>query len=125
MPEARPIYLKLTEIQMPVTAVTSILHRVSGVLIFLGLPFLLWLFAQVMSGEAAFQAMQSLMSSLGMRFLMWVILSAVGYHLLAGLRHLLMDFGFWINQGSAKLTAWILLLLELGVVVGSGWKLLC
>jgi len=88
MRSSRPVYLNLQKIRQPLPAVVSFLHRVSGALLFLLLPFVLHAFEQSLAGEASFIAAQS---SLPVRMLVVLTLALFGYHLLAGLRFLMFD----------------------------------
>ena len=87
----RPINLDLTTIHFPITAIASILHRISGILLFLYMPFMLWLLDQSLNSSAHFLNIQSHLSEPLMKGLIWVFFAALFYHLVAGIRHLLMD----------------------------------
>lgn len=90
----RPVNLDLTTIRFPVTAIASILHRVSGVITFVAVGILLWLLGLSLSSEEGFLVASSFMSSFFVKFIMWGILTALAYHVVVGIRHLLMDFGY-------------------------------
>lgn len=102
MKTKRPVFLNLLQIKFPVPAIASIFHRVSGVVLFLGLPFLLYCWHQARSAEG-FMALQQ--ANFGFKVLLWMILSAGFYHALAGLRHLLMDCGLGESLTQARFTA--------------------
>ena len=91
--DKRPVNLNLTSIRLPVTAVASILHRVSGVFIFFGLAVLLWLLELSLASAAGFAEVQSIMTTLPARLIVWAVLTGIAYHTLAGIRHLMMDCG--------------------------------
>ncbi|QTF09336.1 succinate dehydrogenase cytochrome b556 subunit [Brenneria izadpanahii] len=90
----RPVNLDLQTIQFPVTAIASILHRVSGVITFVAIGILLWLLGLSLSSEAGFLRAAEIMDSFMVKFIVWGILTALAYHLVGGLRHLMMDFGY-------------------------------
>ena len=91
MKDTRPVNLDITTIKFPLAAITSILHRISGVGLFFSVGILLYFLQLSLSSEAGFnQALQLLDSSL-IKALIWIILLAVFYHLIAGLKHLLLD----------------------------------
>ena len=92
MTKKRPMNLDLTTIQFPITAISSILHRISGIALFLYTPFLIWLLDQSLSSSTHFLNLQSNLSETSMKWLIWLFLAALFYHLVAGIRHLLMDF---------------------------------
>ena len=93
MNDNRPSNLNLLTIKWPLPAYTSILHRVSGVVIFLGLGGLLYMLQLSLASEQGFEEAQSLMSGALVKFAVWAMLSALLYHLIAGVKHLLMDLG--------------------------------
>lgn len=105
----RPVFLELWRIRLPLPGVTSILHRISGVLMVLALPIGAWLLAGAVSGEAGFaRAMQLLanpLAKLGLLLLLWSFL----HHLLAGVRYLVMDLGQGVDLAPARRTAAIAL----------------
>jgi succinate dehydrogenase / fumarate reductase, cytochrome b subunit len=93
----RPVNLDLTTIRFPVTAIASILHRVSGVITFVAVGILLWLLGLSLSSEEGFQTASAIMSGFFVKFILWGILTALAYHAVGGIRHMLMDFG-WLEE---------------------------
>lgn len=89
----RPVNLDLRTIKLPVTAYTSILHRISGVILFLGIVVLLsWLDKSLLS-EEGFEQVKGYLASPLVKLVAWGLVSALLYHLVAGVRHLIMDMG--------------------------------
>ena len=94
MNDKRPVNLDLSTIKFPVTAIASITHRVTGVAIFLALPILLWMLDRSLTSPESFADLKELMmTSLLVKLVVWGILSVLLYHLVAGIRHLIMDTG--------------------------------
>ncbi|KIS43478.1 succinate dehydrogenase, cytochrome b556 subunit [Kosakonia radicincitans YD4] len=93
----RPVNLDLTTIRFPVTAIASILHRVSGVITFVAVGILLWLLGLSLSSEDGFLTASAIMNSFFVKFILWGILTALAYHAVGGIRHMLMDFG-WLEE---------------------------
>ncbi len=89
----RPVNLDLSTIRFPITAIVSILHRVTGVLMLVSVPLLVAAWAYSLQGEVQFRTIAGLFTSWPVKLLLWGFVSAVLYHLLAGIRHLVMDFG--------------------------------
>ncbi|WP_189389175.1 succinate dehydrogenase cytochrome b556 subunit [Buttiauxella sp. B2] len=89
----RPVNLDLTTMRFPVTAIASILHRVSGVITFVAVGILLWLLGQSLSSPEGFLVASSIMSGFFVKFIMWGILTALAYHVVVGIRHIMMDSG--------------------------------
>src|SRR5210317_1740142 len=92
-----PVYLNLLRIRFPVGAVTSIAHRISGVLMFLSLPFLIYLLELSLRGPDSFKQVLAIVQNgwfeAGFTLIIWSLL----HHLLSGIRFLLID----IEQGVA------------------------
>ena len=87
----RPIDLSIPDIvaSLPFAAAASIVHRISGVVLFGAVGFLLYWLDQATASPEGFAAVAS---SGGVRFLLWLILCALSYHFFAGIKHLLLDF---------------------------------
>ena len=115
MIKKRPINLNLLTIHFPIPAIVSILHRVSGVFLFLLFPVLLWMFSLSLSSEQSFTKLQDFLSSPLIKVLVWLVLAPLCYHLVAGIRHLLMDMhiGEELKSGrrGAKLTILVSIIL--------------
>jgi len=90
----RPVNLDMTTIRLPLPAVVSILTRASGVFIFAGMAVMIWLLDMSLASEAEFMRAQELMSSPLAKLVVWAIVSGVIYHALAGIKHLVADFGY-------------------------------
>lgn len=83
----------MASLKWPITSLSSILHRVSGVLLFLAVPFCLWALEKSLSSQAGFNEIRSMLQGGFAKFVLWAILSMLAYHIVAGVRHLLMDAG--------------------------------
>lgn len=90
----RPVNLDLQTIRFPITAIASILHRVSGVITFIAVGILLWLLGTSLSSPEGFEQASAIMGSFFVKFIMWGILTALAYHVVVGIRHMMMDFGY-------------------------------
>ena len=94
MPKKAPVNLAIQTIRMPLPAWVSLSHRLSGLLLILGVGLLLWLLDRSLSSSYGFNQVRELLSeSIMLRLLLWVVMVALSYHLVAGIRHILMDFG--------------------------------
>jgi succinate dehydrogenase / fumarate reductase cytochrome b subunit len=101
----RPVNLDLQTISMPITAIASILHRISGVIMLFAVGILLWLLTESLSSEQGFQNAQEIVSGFFGTFILWGILTALAYHIAGGIRHLLMDMGYFEELESGALSA--------------------
>lgn len=91
----RPVNLDLQTIKMPITAIASILHRVSGVITFVSIGILLWLLSKSLSSPIGFAQAAEIVDGFFVTFILWGILTALAYHIVGGIRHLLMDLGYF------------------------------
>ena len=92
----RPINVGLSDLlqfRWPITALTSISHRVAGVVLFVAIGAMLYGLEQSLASEAGFDRLQGLLRSPGGQFFTWVMLAALAYHFVAGMKHLIMDGG--------------------------------
>ncbi len=118
MNKQRPKNLDLTTISFPVTAISSILHRITGVFLVIGIPVLLWLLGLSLGSQQGFnEAAQFIASAFG-KLLFWAILTSISFHIIAGIRHLLMDAGIGETLEGGMLGAKIVLVL--GVLSAAG-----
>lgn len=117
MNKQRPINLDLFTIKFPITAIVSILHRASGVFLFLLIPFLLWMLGASLSSPEGFNTISNLLNHFLIKLFILLVLGALYYHLVAGIRHLIMDTGrgeqLQQAQFSARLTIAIAIILTL------------
>ncbi len=113
MKEKRPVYLNLLQIKFPCPAIVSILHRISGVILFLLLPLLLCLLSQSLRSADTFNGLHETFSHPLLRFFVWVVLSSLLYHLIAGIRHLLMDAGIGESLEGGRWGSYIVLALSI------------
>ena len=107
----RPINLDLTTMKFPVMAISSILHRISGVVIFLSLPVWLWLLAQSLESAKGFNELQNCLQSLTGKAFLFVALSALAYHIVAGIKHLIMDMGIGETLAGGRILSTLTLLI--------------
>jgi len=117
----RPVYLDLQQIQFPATAIASILHRVSGVILFVSIAVLLWLLATSLGSAQGFATVSEIMNSLIAKFVVWGILTALAYHFCGGIRHLLMDMGHFegsMESGNNSARAAMAITVILSVIAG-------
>jgi succinate dehydrogenase / fumarate reductase cytochrome b subunit len=89
----RPVNLDISTIKLPVTAYASILHRMSGILLFAGMAFLLWMLDSSLDSQESFAAVRDVSSNPICKFVLFVVLAGLAYHMVMGIRHLIMDCG--------------------------------
>lgn len=103
--KSRPVNLDLQTIRFPITAIASILHRVSGVITFVAIGILLWLLSLSLSSPQGFMQAADLVDNFFVKFILWGILTALAYHIVGGIRHLIMDLGHYEEFESGEMTA--------------------
>jgi succinate dehydrogenase / fumarate reductase cytochrome b subunit len=116
----RPVNLDLTTIKMHPAANASILHRVSGVIMVFAIGILLFTLSTSLSSAEGFAQIQDYLDGIFFKFIMFGCLSALTFHLLAGVRHLLMDLGYFEELASGNATAKLIIIIWLAVSVVIG-----
>ena len=105
MNDKRPVNLDLASLKYPPMAIVSILHRISGLILFLLLPMMLYFLGLSLHSTESFDQLQTVLAGPYIKLLMWVFSAALIYHLLAGIRHLIMDMGAGEQLVAAKRSA--------------------
>ncbi len=120
MKKQRPVNLELNTIKFPPSAISSILHRVTGVAMFFALLFVIWAWAVSVHSSEGFANVQAIMDGFFGKFVAIGTASALTYHILGGLRHVVMDLGHWeeLESGNTSAKAVIALWVVLTVVLG-------
>jgi succinate dehydrogenase / fumarate reductase cytochrome b subunit len=120
----RPVYLNLLAIRQPIPAVVSILHRVSGAILFLvGLPVALWSLEASLATADGFQRVTAAFAHPLARLVLLGLVWAYLHHLIAGVRHLLADVHIGLELHSARQSAAVTLVLALLATVAIGIRL--
>ena len=131
-PEFRNInaLVDLPTYRLPAAGFVSILHRISGFVMFLLLPFLVWMFDTSVSSEISFAKFKAAFN-IGVGFVPGILVQLVAlvliwaylHHLIAGVRHLYMDARHAVSKEFGKSSAVVTLVLSLGLTSALGAKL--
>ncbi|MEO8630780.1 MAG: succinate dehydrogenase, cytochrome b556 subunit [Betaproteobacteria bacterium] len=113
----RPVFFDLMQIQMPVGALTSITHRVSGMLLALGIPFGIYVLDLSLQGPAGYADAIALLDKLPVKLATIAAIWALAHHLFAGIRHLLSDIDIGSLLPAARRSAWIVNLAGIAVAL--------
>jgi len=105
----RPKNLDLTTIELPLPGWTSILHRISGFALFFAVAFMLVALNASLESAESFAELKATFDNGLVKLITWLILSALGYHLVAGIKHLVMDAGIGESLEGGKVGAIITL----------------
>jgi succinate dehydrogenase / fumarate reductase, cytochrome b subunit len=131
----RPVYrnIHITQIlryRLPAAGIVSILHRVSGVLMFLLLPLVMWAFDESLASEISHARLVEVFSAGAWGLPAWLFKSVVLllmwaylHHFIAGVRHLWMDATHSVSRRFGALSAQVTLVLSVLITAALGWKL--
>ena len=110
-PEFRNIHVtQLSQYRLPLAGFVSILHRVSGALLFLvGLPFLLYLFQQSLTSEISYENYRAIASHWFAKLVLLALAWAYLHHFCAGIRYLILDLHVGIEKEQARTSASVVL----------------
>jgi succinate dehydrogenase / fumarate reductase, cytochrome b subunit len=103
----RPVFFNLMQIQMPVGALTSITHRVTGIFLALSVPLSIYLLDLSLQGSQSYEQVMRLFDKLAFRGAAIVFVWVLAHHVLAGLRHLLSDVDIGSQLPAARRSAWV------------------
>jgi len=101
----RPLWYNLSPLNLPVPGLVSIFHRASGVLLFAGLIWFLFLLDMSVASEAAFARFRTYIGHVPVKVAMLVLLWAYLHHLCAGVRHLFLDIDMGVQLQAARRSA--------------------
>ena len=122
MNDNRPTNLDLGSFKYPLPAITSLLHRISGALIFVGVALLLYILDLSLQSPAGFEQVQDLLDHTLAKLIVWAVLAGLLYHLIAGLKHLLMDLGIGETMKGGVIASGLTILVStLAIIVAGVW----
>ena len=117
MADNRPVYLNLFKIRLPTTGIVSFAHRVSGFLLFLAIPFSIYILDLSVSSADGFEHGLRLLQQPVLQLFLLLAVWALVHHFLAGIRYLLLDFDIGVDKTGSNITAWAVLIIEALVMV--------
>ena len=117
----RPTNLNFLTIHFPITAWVSILHRLSGFYVFLCIPILLWVLQESLASEERLSALKNTFSGPLFTSILWLLAAAFIYHLVAGIRHLLMDVHIGESKAGGRRGAWLVLIISFLLLISAGY----
>lgn len=117
--KSRPKYINLFVLapKMGVTAKVSIFHRITGFLLFLSIPFVLFLLHKSLTSPNFYQAFYAIMSSVIAKIIYTILIFAFIFHMIAGVRFLFMDIHKGVEIKTAKITARIVMGLSIVITI--------
>ncbi len=116
MKQIRPKNLNLFTIHFPIPAIVSILHRVSGVVLFLLVPFMLWVLELSLT-VSGYDQLQNWLDLFWLKLTLWLLFIPFCFHLLAGIRHLLMDVHVGTSLAGGRFSAMLTFAMSALIVI--------
>ncbi|TDF42007.1 succinate dehydrogenase, cytochrome b556 subunit [Alteromonadaceae bacterium M269] len=123
MKKQRPVNLQLNTISFPPSAIASILHRISGVGMFVAMVFIIWAWATALNSSEGFDLVREVMGGIIGKIITIGTISLLIYHVIVGIRHVIMDMGHWEELKAGNTSAivsfilWAVSTLVVGVVL--------
>lgn len=130
MPEAAakkkrpPLWYNLSLFNLPYPGLVSILHRISGAVLFLALPWLLFLLDGSLASPERYERVQAVLAHPLAQLVILGLIWAYAHHWTAGIRHLLLDLHMGIDLPSARASARAVLGISFVMTLLFGWALL-
>jgi succinate dehydrogenase / fumarate reductase cytochrome b subunit len=124
MPEFRNIHVfDLMKYRLPWAGKVSILHRVSGLLMFILIPFVLYLFDKSITSEVSFTTFKSVLANPIIKLIISALIWAYLHHFCAGIRFLMLDLHKGIDKSSSAKSAVAVLIISLTLTAVCAAKL--
>ena len=120
MSSPRPKYLDLFRIRLPLPGLVSIMHRVSGALLFLFIPFLLSLFEMSLESAQSFARFKAVFAHWAVKLILIGLVWAYLHHLCAGIRHLALDLHYGMELATARASSKAVLVVSIALTVAAG-----
>jgi len=105
----RPVFLDLTRIDMPVMAVLSFAHRITGVLMFLSIPIVIYLLGLSLASPQGYETVTSFFDSGLFRLAVLLMLWCFAHHFFAGIRYFMLDLDIGVDVINGRRSAWCVL----------------
>ncbi|HET9843396.1 MAG TPA: succinate dehydrogenase, cytochrome b556 subunit [Gammaproteobacteria bacterium] len=107
----RPLHINPFMVRMPIPALVSISHRLSGVAIFLLIPLLLWILDQSLISPENYETLNTYLQNWWLKPIVFIFILSLFFHLIAGIRHLLMDMHIGESLQGGRISSWIVFIL--------------
>ena len=105
----RPVFLDLTRIDMPVMAVLSVAHRITGILMFLSIPIVIYLLGLSLASPQGYETVTSFFDSGLFRLAVLLLLWCFAHHFFAGIRYFMLDLDIGVDVINGRRSAWCVL----------------
>ena len=119
----RPVTLPILKLHLPLAGWASLLHRVSGVLLFLALPVVLYALDMSLRSQADYEFVLYTLAFPLVQLAVLLLVWALTHHLFAGFRHIFMDMHWGISLHASRRSARVVLIASLIVTGLTAWSL--
>jgi len=119
----RPVHLNLMQIRLPLPGLVSILHRISGALLFVSAVWLMFLLDRSLASEESFYEIKRYLDYGIVKLCLLVLIWAFFHHFCAGIRYLLLDLHKGIELPAARMSSWVVLIASVLMTAFFGAKL--
>lgn len=123
MNKKRPKHLALHQIKLPLPGIVSILHRISGLLLFFALPFLLLMLQHSLRSIETYTQLLDVLAHPLLKLALLGLLWAFLHHFFAGLRYLAIDLDYGVKLAQARASSKMVLIVSVVLTVWMGVKL--
>lgn len=126
---ARPVYrnigfAQLANYRLPIPGIASIVHRITGIALFVCLLFVLAMLQMSLKSEAGFEAFRNIIWANPIaKVVLLALLFAIVFHMIAGLRHMVQDSTVWMDLSSARASAFAVFALSVVITALVAWRL--
>ncbi len=103
--KTRPKNLNLLSVKFPMSAIMSVGHRAAGVLLFLSLPYFIYIFQLSLTNDAGFLQAKGELQSPAVKIFCLISIWALAHHFIAGIRYFLLDIDIGIEKKWAQKSA--------------------
>lgn len=111
--------MSIKSYRFPITAISSIAHRISGVVLLFAMPLIVVGLNYSLAGPNGYEQTVDFLTASWFSLFFWLFLSSITYHIYAGVRHMIMDMGYGERMKTASITS--ILVLVLGVISAIFW----
>lgn len=108
--------MSIIRYNFPIQAIVSILHRISGVILFIFIPLVLWAFNNSLYSKQSFTKLMHCFNYFWVEFVIWVFMSMLAWHLCAGVKHLCMDLGHFETKLSSKIASYLCIIIAIALI---------
>lgn len=122
MKDNRPVNLDISTMRLPITAWASIAHRISGVILFVAMAVLIWVLDASLRSPESFDSLVETLGNPLVKLVLWGIFTGLMYHSVAGIKHLVADFGIGETMEGGVLGARIVIAVSIVLaLLGGVW----